>query len=268
MINDRCQVPSDISSSSSTTPAASSTVKTPDPFSLQFSRFVATIEPLLEQCLDKLEESKQFCLHLTISDNLHDKLLFDDEELQKINVCTTFKELFILLRKHWSWKDYSILTHLISITGLKKAKDEVELFETTMASYQGMKVICEEIPPEAIPLDYIRLMILIDKPYQDLTVEKYTELHDFVFKNLNIRRYTSLPFIKFLLGSLQLEWYVLKKAAPHMIKMAQQNEEIFMSNSVVFIQVDQYVVLDYRAEDKTQMVSLMLLHSYVVVHKI
>ena len=79
---------------------------------------------------------------------------------------------------------------------------------------------------------------------------------------LDIQHYTALPHIKFLLGSLRLEWYVLKKAAPHMIKMAQQNEDIFTSNSVVFIQVDQYVVLDCRAKDETQIVSPRL---YVIV---
>ena len=215
---------------------------------------MATIESLLEKCHDKLEQSKHFCSNIAISGN-SDELLFNDEQLQKINACSTFNELFTILRKHWSWKDYSILTHIISIAGLKEAQDEVELFETTMASYQGMKIICDSFSPGSIPLDYIRLSILIDKPYRDLTVEKYTELHDFVFKNLDIERYIALPFIKYLFGSLHLEWYVLKKAAPHMIKMAQQNEEIFMNNSVVFIQVDQYVVFDYRAKDKTQTVS-------------
>ena len=260
MVNDKHRVSSDTRNhhtSSSTKTAASSTVKTPDPLSVQFSRFVATIEALLEQCHDKLEESKQFCMNLTytISDNSNDEHLFNDEQLQKINACTTFKELFVILRKHWSWRAYSILTHIISITGLKEAQDEVDLFETRMASYQGMKIISEEISPEAIPPDYIRLSVLITKPYRDLTVEKYAELHDFVFRNLDTKHYTALPYIKFLFGSLQLEWYVLKKAAPYMIKMAQQNEEIFMSNSVVFIQIDQHVVLDCRAKDKTQIVS-------------
>ena len=137
-----------------------------------------------------------------------------------------------------------------------------------MASYQGMKILSERISPETIPLDYIRLSILIDKPYRDLTAEKYTELHDFVFKNLDIRPYISLLFIKFLLGSLYLEWYVLKKAVPHMIKMAQQNEEIFVSNSVVFIQIDHHVVFDCRAKDKTQMVSSRLIVMFYICQSV
>ena len=239
-----------------------STVRTADPLSVQFSTFVATIATLLDatlldgKCKDKLEMSKQICSNLTIGDN-SDELLFSDEQLHNINTCTKFSELFGLLRKHWSWKDYSILTHIISNTGLEKAKDEVELFENRMASYQGMKLISENISPDDISHDYIRLSIIIDKPYRELSLQNFTELHKFIFSNLDVKRYIALPFIKFFFRSLHLEWYVLKKAAPHMIKMAQQNEKVFISNSVVFIQADQFVVLDSKTkvDDKMQIVS-------------
>ena len=210
---------------------------------------MATVEALLDKNNDKLEQSKQVCSNLTISGNANDELLFNDEQLQKINACSTFNELFTILCKHWSWRDYSILTQIIAITGLKEAEGELQLFKARMASYEGMKITSGNIPPEAISHDYITLSVIIDKPYQELTLEEFTKLCDFIFKYLDIKHYIALPHIKFLFGSLHLEWYVLKKAAPHMVKMAQQNEKIFTSNSVVFIQVDQSVVLDCRAKD-------------------
>ena len=234
-----------------------STVRTADPLSVQFSTFVATIATLLDgKCQDKLEQCKQLCSNLTISDN-SDELLFSDEQLHNINTCTKFSELFRLLRKHWSWKDYSILTHIISNTGLEEAKVEAELFEKTMASYQGMKIISENISSNNIPQDYIRLSIIIDMPYRELSLQNFTELHKFIFSNLDVKRYIALPFIKFLFRSLHLEWYVLKKAARHMIMMAELNKEIFIRKSVVFIQVDQFIVLDCRNknDDKGQTVS-------------
>ena len=264
MVNDRCQVPSNIRCHGTPTLTASiasseqSTVKTTDPLSVQFSAFVNTIRALLEQCHDKLEESKRICLHLTISNN-SDELLFSDEQLKKINSCTTFNELFTILRKHWSLIDYSILKQIITTTDIKEAKDELQLFKTRMGSYEGMKIISENIQPEAISHEYITLSVIIDKPYQELTFEDFIKLRDFIFKYLDIQHYTALPHIKYLLGSLHLEWYVLKKTAAHMIKMAQQNEEIFTSNSVVFIQVDQDVVLDYRVKKKIQIVSSRLM---------
>ena len=230
-----------------------STVKTADPLSVQFSTFVTTIEQLIKNCNEKLEQSKLFCSNLTISDN-SDELLFNDEQIQNINACTTFNELFAILRKHWSWKDYSILTHIINITDLQMAKEELQLFKTRMGSYEGMKLLSENIAPEAISHEYIMLTVIIDKPYRELTLENFTKVRNFIFKYLDIKHYTTLPHIKFLFSSLQLEWYVLKKATSHMIKMAKQNEEVFIKNSVVFIQVDQSVVLDSTTRDKKQLV--------------
>ena len=216
---------------------------------------MATVEALLDTCCsDKLEQSKHLCRNLTISDSF-DELLFNDTQLQKINACSTFSELFAMLRKHWSYSDYSFLKEIIARTDLKEAKDELQLFKTRMGSYEGMKSLSENIPPEAISSEYIRLKVIIDKSYRELTLEDFTKLRDFIFKYLDIKHYTALPHIKFLLGSLHLEWYVLKRAAAHIIKMAKLNEEVFMSNSVVFIQVDQLVVLDSTTKDKKQMVS-------------
>ena len=258
MVSTKTHELSDISSqasSSATTTGSSeqSTIRTADPLSVQFSTFVATIEELLDRkCRSsKLEQSKRFCSNLTISDNFGE-LLFNDEQLQKIKACSTFSELFEILRKHWSYSDYSVLTHIITITNLKEAKDELKLFKTRMASFEGMKILSKDIPLSA---EYFKLSIIIDKPYRELTLHEYNELHAFVFKYLDIKHYTALPHVKFLHGSLHLEWHVLKKAAAHMIKMAKRNEKIFMSNSVVFIKIDQCVVFDYTTKDESQIVS-------------
>ena len=216
---------------------------------------MATIEVLLAKNHDKLEHSKQFCSNLTITGNADDPLVFGDEQLQKINGCSTFNELFAILCTYWSWRDYSILTEIITIAGLKEAEDELQLFKTKMASYEGMRIMSENIPPKAISNDYITFSVIIDKPYREFTFEEYTKLRDFIFRYLDIKHYIALPHIKFLFGSLQLIWYVLKKAAPHMVKMAQQNEKIFTNNSVVLIQIDQSVVLDYRTKTKKYIVS-------------
>lgn len=217
---------------------------------------MATIEALLDRNHDKLEQSKQFCSNLTVTGNADDELFFSDEQLQKINSCSTFNELFAILCTHWSWRDYSILAQIITIAGLKEAEDELQLFKAKMASCEGIRIMSENIPPKAISNDYIILSVIVDKPYQELTLEEYTKLRDFIFRYLDIKHYIALPHIKFLFGSLQLIWYVLKKAAPQMVKMAQRNEKIFASNSVVFVQIDQSVVLDFRAKNKRNIVSL------------
>ena len=40
-----------------------------------------------------------------------------------------------------------------------------------------------------------------------------------------------------------------------MVKMVKQNEGIFTSNSLVFLQVDLSVIFDHRAKDKKQVSS-------------
>ena len=184
-MNDSHRVSSDISHHHTPSSAASSVVKTmtPDSLSVQFSRFVATIEALLEKCHDKvkLEQSKRICSNLAVSSN-PDELLFNDEQLQKINACSTFNKLFTILRKHWSVLDYSILKEIIITTDLKEAKDELQLFKTRMGSYEGMKIISENIQPDAISYEYITLTVIIDKPYRELTLEDFIKLRNFIFK--------------------------------------------------------------------------------------
>ena len=123
-------------------------ILTVDPPDVQFSTFVATIEALLEQSRDTLEQSKQLCSSHTITGHSDDEPLFDGEQLQKINACTTFEALFTILCKHWSWEDYSILTRIIATSGLKEADDELELFKRKMASHKEMKIMSKNVSPE------------------------------------------------------------------------------------------------------------------------
>ena len=96
--------------------------------SVHFSTFVMTIRIMLEKCVDKLALCKEICSNLTIDDS--DILLFNDEQLDKINKCTSFQQLFIILRRHWSWKEYSILKSIITICGSTEAEAELDKFES------------------------------------------------------------------------------------------------------------------------------------------
>ena len=94
-----------------------------------------TIRKILEQREDKLEACKELCSNLTISGN-SDVLLFNDKQLAEINQCTSFQQLFTILRKHWNWKEYSILKGIIAASGLEEAKKELHKFEIFSVSSQ------------------------------------------------------------------------------------------------------------------------------------
>ena len=89
-----------------------SPVLTPDPLSVHFSNFVMTVEEYLEKCLGKLDACKRICCNLTVGGD-SGALLFNNEQLSKIIECSSFRELFTLLRQHWNWKEFSILESII-----------------------------------------------------------------------------------------------------------------------------------------------------------
>ena len=154
------------------------------------------IRGILEEHTNKLEECKQFCYNLTSGDST--VLLFNDEQFPRINMCTSFIELFTILRNHWSWQDYSLLKGIIMICNSKEAEEELCKFERMMGAYCGMKLISDTYQPHQLPLKYFRLWSLVDKPYKSLCLQNFNELQTFIFEYLDVQKYFALPFIKFL----------------------------------------------------------------------
>ena len=209
-----------------------------------------TIKKILEKCKDKLEACKELCSNLTISGN-SDVLLFSDEQLAEINQCTSFQQLFTILRKHWNWEEYSILKGIIAESDSEEAKEELHKFEKFMGSYRGMKLIFDKhsfnISPKEYA-DYAKLYLIIEQSYKDLTLQDFMELRTFIFQHLDIKEYTALPFIKFLFRSLHLEWYIPVQAVSHLIKMIHENKKDFIQKSIVLIKVGEKSILDVQSK--------------------
>ena len=208
-----------------------------------------TIRRMLEKCVDKLELCKEICSNLTVDDS--DILLFSDEQLDKINKCMSFQQLFTILRRHWSWKEYSILKSIIAECDSEEAEAELDKFEKLMGSYFGMKLISESYSPSELaefPENYVKLCITVDKPYKSLTLQDFYELRTFIFDHLNVKKYTALPFIKFLFRSLHLEWYIPMQAVSHIIKMVHLNKRALIQKSIILIKIGDKNILEVRSE--------------------
>ena len=221
-----------------------------DLLSVHFSSFVMTIRKGLEKCKDKLEACKELCCNLTIGDN-SDVLLFSDEQLTKVNECTSFQQLFTILRKHWNWKEYSILKGIIAECGSQEARDELQKFEKLMGSYFGMKLISDKYSPDELPVNYVKLCITIDQPYKNLTLQDFNELRAFIFKHLDVQKYIALPFIKFLFSSLHLEWYIPLQTVSHIIKAVNKNRKVLIENCIVLIRVGEKIALNVNGSSET-----------------
>ena len=204
-----------------------------------------TIRTMLEKCADKLALCKEICSNLTIGDS--DILLFNDEQLDKVNKCTCFQQLFAILRKHWSWREYSLLKTIITVCDSEEAEAELDKFEKLMSSFYGMKLISDKYSPSELPENYVKLCITIDKPYKSLTLQDFYKLRTFIFEHLDVQKYITLPFIKFLFSSLHLEWYIPMQAVSHIIKMIRLNKKVLIQNSIVLIEIGDKIILDVQS---------------------
>ena len=218
-------------------------------FTSQFGCLLVNVISLLDKtCRNKLEDCQQFCSNLKISDNSSDPL-FDDKQLEKINNCTTFKELFSTdLRHHWNWYEHSLLEGIIDLSGSQKAKDQLTIYRKYMAANKGMEIVTETYSIDMLPSNCTKLRLTLKKTYSKFTAEDYKEVKEFIFKTLNVNQYVSYPFIIFLFGSLHLEIYVPKHAVEYMINMVKTKEEVLKKSSVVVVQVAEEVVINVSQE--------------------
>ena len=199
---------------------------------------------MLEEKCDgeKLKLCKEFCSNLTIDDS--DLLLFSDEQLDKIDKCATFEQLFRILRWHWSWDNYFILRHIIAICDLEEADVELDKFEKLKVSHFGMNLISKESLPAEMLKNYAKLCFTIKKNYKSLTLQDFGELKEFIFKHLGVEEYIALPLTEFWFDSLHLAWYIPMQAVSHIIKMIHLNKRVLIKNSIVLIKIGDKSVLD------------------------
>ncbi|XP_065886204.1 uncharacterized protein [Dysidea avara] len=213
-------------------------------FTTQFSKLLTKVSYLLDHnCGDRLEMCKRFCSTLCISD-ASDQLLFGDNQLPQLKASKNFGELFIQLRHHWGWDEWSILEHIIDLVELKEAEDELHKYKQFLASKHAIEIISEEFSDVDLPPNCVSFSIILDKPYSRVSIQEYSRIKEFICGILEINKYVMHPFIKYFIGSLHLQWYVAGEAAAHMIKMAKQNEKALLAKSFVFVKIGEEVVLD------------------------
>ena len=112
------------------------------------------------------------------------------------------------------------------------------------------------------PPEFEKFCLIIDKPYKKLTIEKYEEIKEFIFKNLDTHRYVTNEYIRVLFDSLHLEWYVTSQATPHMIKKANEQKEFFRKRLVVFMQIGEKIIINTHTK-QTSAVSLVYMFNCI-----
>ena len=191
---------------------------------------------------DNLKLCKDYCSLLRVSDSSND-LLFIAENITKIKECSDFKQLFEIVSLHMRWDEHCILTQIVNQCKSDKGQKEIEKFEKKVALYQALQII-SSISKHNLSEEFAKFCVIIDKPYENVTVEEYEKVKAYIFSNLNTYTYVAVGYIKMLYHSLHIEWLVTVQAVPHMIKAAHQNINIFIKGNFVFMQIGSEVVIN------------------------
>ena len=191
---------------------------------------------------DNLETCKEFCALLTVSNSSTDSQ-FKAENITRIKECSNFKQLFEIVSLYMSWDEHSILTQIVSKCKSVKGQEEIEKFEKKLALYQALQII-SSTSNQSLPAEFLKFCIIINKPYESVTIEEYMNIKAYIFSNLNVYPHVACGYIRMLYHSLHIEWLVTVQAVPHMIRSAHESKEIFIKRNFVYMQIGSEVVIN------------------------
>ena len=215
-----------------------------------FKNLLLTVSAILDNSANKdscLEECKNYCSSLRTSDN-SDQPLFSFENISLIDECTDFSEILMVLKWHLSWDEHSILTHIVDKCQSDKAREEIENFDKKLMEISERLEITSSTPEDDLPPEFKKICVIINKPLKNLTKQRYEEIKEFVFRQLDTRHYVAASYIKVLLCPFYLEWYVCGQAVPYMINMAFQNKDAFVKEDFVFMQIGRTTIFDHQVQ--------------------
>ena len=190
---------------------------------------------------EKLEKCKEFFMYLKAHDTVNVPL-FNPEKISEIKKCNDFKQLFEIVNQHLNWDEPDVLTAFIELCDSKKAEEELNEYKRKMAVSKGLEIInsIKSDPPQG----FEKFCVVIRKSYKKLTLEKYNEIKSFIFENLEVRCHVTTGYISVLFDSLHLEWHVTMQAVPHMIKMAHEQQTIFINNDFIVLKIGKKDIID------------------------
>ena len=210
-----------------------------------------------KHCSDKLELCKTFCCTLKHSDDCNEPL-FNDKDVKKIDKCKNFKQLFYSpLRHHYGWNQLDIVEAIIRMSELDEAEDELKRYNQLISSNKKTEILSDIISEDELPPEAIKVSVMQERPHsKKLTIGEYQDSRNEIFESLKVKPHTPYPHVIFSLSSLHLYWYVPEHAAEHMRKMARMNESLLMKQSIVFIEIDNDVIIcNHRPLKQQQPVS-------------
>ena len=188
-----------------------------------------------------LEKCKKYCLLLPTGVNSN-IIPLSNQKIIKIKECINFNQLLENIKEYMSWDEHSILDQIIEQCESPKAKKEVSEFERKLAFCQGSEIICKTAEFE-ISTKFVKFFIVIDRPYEQLTMKEYLEIKSYIVKLLKLHPCMLKKFCKLLYDPLHMEWLVSVELIDHISKMVRQERDIIIRQDVVLVQIGEYEII-------------------------
>ena len=92
--------------------------------------------------------------------------------------------------------------------------------------------------------EFAKFRVIIDKSYNKITPKEYEKIKAYIVEILGVNPHVFTGYIKLLYGSLHIEWLIIVRAVPYMIKMARLKKDVFINEKFVFMQIGTETIFD------------------------
>ena len=224
-------------------------ISTPNEASIEFSAVVADIAAELDKCVNKnIDQVKTVCYNLTTNCN---KALLSQRDKKKIKKCKSMYDIFEIVHPHWRWDSHRLLFTIIKRFKCPEALELLQKFERKIDCQMKIKEVYAHIQYNKLPVPegYAEVKTIIKKDYNEVTLEQFVVLEEFINKHLGI---IQCPFEVNPAQSIQVIWLVCIEAVDSLCSRAFECKEAFLQNSFTYLKIGDIDILN------TSQVSLIL----------
>ena len=214
-----------------------------DSLDADFANLLLNVCDILNSTPDhesKLEKCKKYCLLLRVGDCSNQPLY----STKKIEECDDFHQLCQILKWCMSWEEYSILKQIVDKCNSRKALKEIKKFDKKLLFFKEVQLVCNSSKYDVISEEVVRVLVIIDKPYNKISFKEYNEVKDCIVDITGLTSSVLTIISKLRRSSLHIEWLITVQAVPFMIEMAYQKKDIFIKKNFVFMQIGGDIIID------------------------
>ena len=191
-----------------------------------------------------LKKCKEYCLSLLVHigvSSMNPSL--SDQKINEIKKCNNFNELLEDIKEYMSWDEHGVLDQIVGQCESPEAKEEVSEFERKLGLCQGLEIICNATEFE-MSTEFVKLFIVIDRPYKQLTMKEYLEIKTYIVKLLKLNPCVLKNFCKLLYDPLYMEWLVSVEVIDYISKMVHREKEIIIRLGIFLVQIGEYKIIE------------------------